>query len=297
MHSLNYHHLLHFWAVAREGSVAAASRLLHVGQPTISGQVKSLERSLKTELLEKHGRSVRLTDAGRLVYRYADEIFGLGRELEDVVRGRPVGRAMRLVVGVADTLPKFVVHRLLRPALRMAEEVRLTCMDGPADRLLAQLALHEIDIMLSDSPANPRLGLRAFNHQLGESGVSFCAAPQIADTLSGPFPVCLDGAPFLMPMGDTVLGRSLEQWFSDEGVRPRVRGEFADSALAKVFGAAGEGIFAVPSIVEDEVCRSFGVKVVGRAEGLRERFFAISVEKRIQHPAILAITSAARKPR
>jgi len=295
MHWLNYHHLLYFWAVAREGSITKACRLLHLTQPTVSGQLKTLEKSLKTPLFERSGRSLRLTDAGRTVYRYADEIFTLGRELEDVVRGRPAGGAMRLVVGVADTLPKLVVHRLLRPALHIGEEVRLTCVDGSPDRLLAQLALHELDIVLSDSPANPQIGLRAYNHLLGESGVTFFGSAALMKLHRRGFPASLNGVPFLMPMGNSVLGRSLEQWFDDIGVRPHIRGEFADSALVKVFGGAGEGIFAAPTAVEEEVRRAYRVGVVGRAEGLRERFFAITVQKRLEHPAVVAISKAAKK--
>ena len=295
MRWLNYHHLLYFWAVAREGSVTKACRLLHLTQPTVSGQLKMLEKSLKTPLFERSGRSLRLTDAGQTVYRYADEIFTLGRDLEDVVRGRPAGGAMRLVVGIADTLPKLVGYRLLRPAFHIGEEVRLTCVDGSPDRLLAQLALHELDIVLSDSPANPQIGLRAYNHLLGESGVTFFGSASLLKDHRRGFPRSLDGAPFLMPMGDSVLGRSLEQWFDDTGIRPRIRGEFADSALLKAFGGEGEGMFAAPTVVEEEVRQAYGVGVVGRAEGLRERFYAITVQKRLQHPAVVAICKAARK--
>ena len=202
---------------------------------------------------------------------------------------------MRLVVGVADTLPKLVVHRLLRPALHIGEEVRLTCVDGSPDRLLAQLALHELDIVLSDSPANPQIGLRAYNHLLGESGVTFFGSAALMKLHRRGFPASLNGVPFLMPMGNSVLGRSLEQWFDDIGVRPHIRGEFADSALVKVFGGAGEGIFAAPTAVEEEVRRAYRVGVVGRAEGLRERFFAITVQKRLEHPAVVAISKAAKK--
>jgi len=292
---LNYHHLLYFWTVAREGSVTKACRCLHLTQPTVSAQLKALEKSVKTPLFERRGRSMTLTEAGKTVYRYADEIFSLGRELEDVVRGRPAGGAIRLVVGIADTLPKLVIHRLLRPAFHIADEVRVTCIDGPPDRLLTQLALHELDVVLSDSPANPQIGLRAYNHLLGESGVSFFGAASLVKQHRRDFPASLNGAPFLMPMGNSVLGRSLEQWFDDQGIRPRIRGEFADSALLKVFGAEGEGVFAAPSAVEEEVRRAYRVGVIGRAEKLRERFYAISVEKRMQHPAVVAISKSARQ--
>lgn len=295
MRWLNYHHLLYFWTVAREGSVTKACRSLHLTQPTISAQLKALEKSVKTPLFERRGRTMTLTEAGKTVYRYADEIFSLGRELEDVVRGRPAGGTIRLVVGIADTLPKLVVHRLLRPAFHIGDEVRLTCFDGPPDRLMTQLALHELDLVLSDSPANPQIGLRAYNHLLGESGVTFFGAPGLLKLHRRDFPASLNGAPFLMPMGNSVLGRSLEQWFDVNGIRPNIRGEFADSALLKVFGAEGEGIFAAPSVVEEEVRRAYRVGVIGRADKLRERFYAISVEKRMQHPAVVAISKSARQ--
>jgi len=295
MRWLNYHHLLYFWTVAREGSIAKACGVLHLTQPTVSAQLKALEKSVKTPLFERQGRSLALTDAGKMVYRYADEIFSLGRELEDVVRGRPAGGAMRLVVGVADTLPKLVVHRLLRPAFHIGEEVRVSCVDGPPDRLLTQLALHEVDIVLSDSPTNPQIGLRAFNHLLGESGVTFFGTAELVKQYRHGFPESLVNAPFLMPMGNSVLGRSLEQWFDDQGVRPHVRGEFADSALLKVFGSEGEGMFAAPTVVEEDVERAYRVGIVGRTDAIRERFYAITVQKRLQHPAVVAISKSAKK--
>jgi LysR family transcriptional activator of nhaA len=295
MRWLNYHHLLYFWTVAREGSVTKACQVLHLTQPTISAQLKALEKSVKTPLFERRGRAMTLTEAGKTVYRYADEIFSLGRELEDVVRGRPAGGVLRLVVGVADTLPKLVVHRLLRPAFHLEGDVRVTCIDGAPDRLMAQLALHELDVVLSDSPANPQIGLRAYNHLLGESGVSLFGTASLLKLYRRDFPASLNGAPFLMPLGDSVLGRSLEQWFDDNGIRPTIRGEFADSALLKVFGAEGEGVFAAPSVVEEDVRRAYRVGVIGRAEKLRERFYAISVEKRMQHPAVVAISKSARQ--
>lgn len=295
MQWLNYHHLLYFWAVARDGSIAAACRRLHLTQPTISSQIKQLERSLKVRLLERQGRSITLTETGRIVYRYADEIFSLGRELEDAVAGRSAGGGLRFVVGVADTLPKLIVHRLLAPALSLADEdVRVTCVDGDPDQLLARLALHELDLVISDYPANPRLGMRAFNHPLGDCGVSFFGTADLVRRYRRRFPDSLDGAPVLMPAGNAALRAALEQWFDEVGVRPRVRGEFADSALLKAFGARGEGLFVAPTVVEEEVRRMYGVAVVGRDKRLRERFYAISVEKRLAHPAVLAITKAAR---
>lgn len=291
---INYHHLLYFWTAAREGSITKACRKLHLTQPTVSGQIKSLERSLKARLFERSGRSIALTDTGRLVYRYAEEIFSLGRELQDALHDRPTGQALRFAVGVADTLPKVLVHRLLAPALRIHETVRVTCIDGHPESLLAQLAVHELDLVVSDFPAGPRLGVKAFSHVLGECGVTFLARDDLAREHRRGFPSSLTGAPMLLPIGITTLRRSLEQWFEDRDIRPRISGEFADSALLKSFGAAGDGIFAVPTAVEDDVKRMYGVSVVGREDSIRERFYAISVEKRLKHPAVVAISQAAK---
>jgi LysR family transcriptional activator of nhaA len=291
---LNYHHLLYFWVVAREGSVAKACKQLHLAQPTISGQIRSLEKSLKTALFERSGRNIVLTDAGRTVYRYADEIFSLGRELQETLRSRPTGRAVRFVVGVVDALPKLVVHRLLEPALRLPEEVHVTCIDGTPDQLMAQLTLHELDLVLSDIPSNPRLGIRVFNHVLGECGVTFFGKEALAKQYGKGFPESLHGAPFLMPANNAALRRSLDQWFDARDIRPKIRGEFSDSALLKAFGQFGDGLFAVHSAIEDDVKRMYRVEVVGREESIRETFYAVSVEKRLKHPAVVAISEAAR---
>lgn len=292
---LNYHHLLYFWTAAREGSITKASRQLHLSQPTVSGQIHALEKSLKTRLFDRAGRTLVLTDAGRTVFRYADEIFSLGRELQDSLSAQTVGHVKRLVVGVADAVPKVIVHRLLEPAFHLEGDVRVTCIDGEPDRLLAQLALHEIDLVVSDFPANPRLGMKAFNHFLGDCGVTFFAKGELARRYRSGFPASLSGAPLLLPSGNTALRRSLEQWFDDQGIRPQVRAEFSDSALLKAFGAIGHGIFAAPTAVEEDVRRMYGVRVVGREESVRESFFAISVEKRLKNPAVVAILQAARR--
>jgi LysR family transcriptional activator of nhaA len=291
---LNYHHLLYFWTAAREGSIAAACRKLHLTQPTVSGQIKALERALKAKLFERRGRSIALTETGRLVYRYADEIFSLGRELEDAVAGRATAGGLRFTVGVADTLSKLIVHRLLEPALQLPEDVHLSCIDGDPDRLLAQLTLHELDLVISDYPANPRLGLRVFNHPLGDCGVTLFGTAELAARYRPGFPRSLDGAPMLLPAGNAALRRAMDQWLDEIGIRPRIRGEFSDSALLKAFGSRGEGLFLAPTAVEDDVRRMYGVEVVGREERLRERVYAISMEKRLAHPAVLAITRAAR---
>lgn len=295
MNWLNYHHLLYFWMTAREGSVAKACQLLHLTQPTVSGQIRDLEKSLKTRLFDRSGRALKLTEAGQMVYRYANEIFTLGRELQDSVSGHSLGRSLHVAAGVADTLPKLLVHRLLAPALDFSHEVRLTCLDGDPHRLLEQLANHELDLILSDCPAGPHLGMKVFNHLLGDYGVSFFATFDVARRYRQGFPKSLDAAPMFLPGVNTALRRSLEQWFDEVGIRPLVRAEFTDSALLKAFGRVGDGVFVAPTVVEDEVRRMYRVGLVGREDAVRERVYAISVEKRLKNPAALAIWAAARK--
>ena len=294
MEWLNYHHLLYFWTVAREGSVVKAAEQLRLTQPTISGQLRTLEESLGEKLFARAGRRLVLTDVGRVVYRYADEIFSIGRELLDTLHDRPTGRPYRLVVGVADVMPKVLVRRLLAPALALPEGVQLVCREDKTDRLLAALSVHELDVVLADAPMGPQVSVKAFNHLLGESAVSLLAARPLAAKLKRGFPASLHQAPMLVPAEHAMLRRSIDQWLDARGVRPRVVAEFDDSALMKVFGQSGTGVFPAPSVVEQDVCRRYSLSVVGRLEEVRERFYAISVEKRLKHPAVVAISEAAR---
>ena len=292
---LNYHHLLYFWTVAREGGVVRASRVLNLTQPAISAQLRTLERALGEKLLEKRGRNLVLTETGQLVYQYAEEIFSTGRELQEVLAGRAGGRVMRFVVGVTDALPKLMAYRLLEPALRLENPaVRLILREDEPERLFAALATHALDLVLSDAPLPPTVRIRAYSHQLGECGVTLLAAPNLARRYRRHFPRSLDGAPLLMPAAGSTLRRSLEQWFDEQGIRPSVVAEIDDSAVLKVFGQAGAGVFAIPSAVEAEVKRQYTVHVVGRITAIRERFYAISAERRIRHPAVLAVANAAR---
>ena len=295
MEWLNYHHLLYFWLVAREGGLKAAGRVLRLSHPTLSAQVHALEDQLGEKLFTRAGRRLQLTEMGRLVYGYADQIFTLGRELQDTVQGRSTGRPLRLNVGVVDVVPKLVVRRLLQPALALPEPVRLVCHEGSYERLLGQLADHALDLVLADAPVPPGSAVKAFNHLLGETGVSLLATPALARSLRADFPRSLDGAPVLLPLEHLGLRRALEQWFSRLEVRPKVVAEFEDSALLKVFGADGLGVFPVPTVIEREVLGQHGVEVLGRTEEVRERFYAISVERRLKHPAVVAITDAARQ--
>jgi len=291
---LNYHHLLYFWMTARHGSIAKASAELRLAPPTLSAQIRRLEASLGEALFAREGRRLVLTDVGRVVQGYADEIFSRGREMLDVVRRRGTPAGLTLAVGVADALPKLVAWRLLQPALAIGREVRVICRDGRHDRLLADLALHDLDVVLSDAPAAGSLHVRAFNHLLGECGVSFFAARPLARRLAGRFPASLDRAPFVAPAEGTSLRHSLDAWFERHGVRPRIVGEIEDSALLKTFGEAGAGVFAAPSVVEGEVVRHHRVRVMGRTTDIRERYYAISAERRLKHPAVVAMTQAAR---
>jgi LysR family transcriptional activator of nhaA len=264
MEWLNYHHLLYFYTVAKEGSVSTAARTLRLAQPTLSGQIRKLEEAFDEKLFVRSGRHLVLTEMGRVVYRYADEIFGIGRELTETLRGRPTGRPSRLSVGVADVVPKLVTHRLLEIALELPGPTQIVCHEGKTDRLLADLAVHEYDLVISDAPLPPHVNVKAYNHPLGESGVSFFATRALAPR-AGRFPQSLDGAPMLLPTSNTSLRRALDRWFEDRDVHPRVVAEFEDSALLKVFGQHGHGVFPAPSILEREIQTQYGVRVIGRA--------------------------------
>ena len=295
MEWLNYHHLRYFWAVAREGSVTRASQHLRLAQPTVSGQLKALEDALGERLFERTGRRLVLTDVGRVVFRYADEIFSLGRELQDTLKGRPTGRPVRFTVGVADAVPKLVAYRLLLPALSLPEPVHVVCREDKPERLIAELAAHSLDLVISDGPLGAGAKVKAYSHLLGETAVGIFGADALAAAHRRGFPRSLEGAPLLVPTESSSLRRSLDQWLDAEGIRPRVVGEIEDGALLKTFGQAGLGLFPAPLAIEAEVRAQFGVKLVGRLDAVRERFYALSVERKIKHPAVLAISEAARR--
>jgi LysR family transcriptional activator of nhaA len=292
---LNYHHLLYFYTVAREGSVTRAAQRLRLAQPTLSGQIRKLEAQFDEKLFERQGRNLVLTEMGRIVYRYAEEIFSLGRELTDTLRGQPSRRPARLAVGISDAVPKLVTHRLLEPVLALPEPVRLVLREGKTDDLLAVLAVQGFDLVIADAPLGPHVKVRAFNHLLGESSVTFFAASELARRHRRGFPRSLDGAPMLLPAENTALRRALEQWFESTGVRPRIVAEIEDTALLKAFGQRGAGIFPSPEVLSAEVRRQYRVERVGSAGDVRERFYAITVERRIKHPAVAAITASAQR--
>jgi LysR family transcriptional activator of nhaA len=299
MEWLNYHHLLYFWVTAREGSVTRASEQLYLSQPTISAQIRALENALGEKLFTKSGRHLVLTEIGRVVFRYAEEIFSLGRELTDTLKGRlstrSSSRPMRFLVGIADVLPKIVAYRILEPTLRLAEPVYIVCKEDKPDRLLADLAVHELDLVLTDAPISPNVKVKAYNHLLGECGVTIFAKGKNAALYKRRFPQSLDGAPFLLPTENTSLRRALDHWFEARQIRPVVVGEFEDSALLKVFGQTGVGLFVGSSAIEKEIQQQHDVQIVGRTNEVREQFYAISIERKLKHPAVVAISEAARQ--
>ena len=293
MYSLNYQHLKYFWAVSRHGNLTRASAKLLLTPQTVSTQIRDLEKGLGVELFSREGRRLVLTDIGRVVYRYADEIFNIGREIQDVVRGLP-GRAMYLAVGVADVVPKLIAYHLIEPAIQLKEQIHVICREGRTDRLLAELAIHKLDVVLSDAPIPPAVKIRAYNHLLGESQVTFMASDRLARNCRKGFPGSMNGAPILLPAEGTTLRGTLEQWFDSLEIRPIIVGEFEDSALLKAFGQSGVGVFAVPSVIQNEVGRQYGVEPIGVVEGIVERFYAISLERKVRHPAVAAVCIAAK---
>jgi|TARA_R110000868_G_scaffold320720_3_gene581687 LysR family transcriptional activator of nhaA len=286
---LNYHHLLSFWLVAREGSVRQASEILHVTPASVSVQVKQLERSLGVRLLQKKGRGLVLTAIGKEVAEYASEIFSTGRELMEMVKGSPEGKPQVLRVGICDVMPKIVAFQLLKPALELNDSVRLVCQEGEMSELVADLAIHKLDVILTDTALDPLYKVQAYSHRLGESGIVIMGTKELAQKYRRGFPDSIDGAPFLLPMDNSVLRRAMDQWFSDFHLTPVVKGEFADSAMLKIAGRQGLGLFAIPISIQDDVMAIYGLRDVGVAEGVKERFYAVSVERKLKHPAVIAI--------
>ncbi len=293
MEWINYHHLLYFWIVSREGNLARASAELRLAQSTVSKQIHQLEAMLGHKLFSKTGRRLVLTESGRVVFRYAEEIFGLGREMVDTLGDRPVGKPLRVTVGVADIVPKLVAEHVLAPALKLTGQVRLICREDKPDRLLANLALHELDVILTDAPASPQVNIRAFSHLLGSSEVAFFGRSELVSRYRRNFPASLNSAPVLLPTENTMMRRSLEQWFESEGIRPDVVGEFEDSALLNVFGFRGAGLFPAASVISRELEKQYKVRCAGIVAGVQERLYAVTVERRIKHPTVAAIIKAA----
>lgn len=292
---LNYQHLLYFWTVVRTGSLTRACDELALSAPTISAQLRTLEERLGEKLLRKSGRTLVPTDVGRMVFGYADQIFGLGRELVDALEQRPSARPLRLLVGIDDVVPKEIAYRIVQPSLQLKQPVRLTCREGTLERLVADLAIHEIDVVLSDAPVTPSLNVRAYSHSLGSCTVYWMATPALAKTLRRGFPKSLDGVPILLPTDDTAIRRALDQWLERQGVRPLLLGEFEDYAMLREFARAGHGFAPVPSVLEAQFRKENGFTRIGMVRGVKAEFFAISVERKIRHPAVAAMTDNARQ--
>lgn len=294
MQSINFKHLHYFWAVAHEGSIARASEKLNITPQTISGQLSLLEERFGQDLFVKQGRNLAITETGRLVLRYADEIFNLGNELTDVLRGAPAVGPAEFIVSASSALPKTIVYKIIEPALHLSHDISLNCKEGPVESILADLAVHEVDMVLTDTPLTSAFSIKAYNHFLGESGLSFFASRRLAQTYAKNFPKCLHAAPMLLPTRQNAIRQQFDRWLDDNNIRPVVKGQFDDSALMKSFGQTGLGIFFMPTIIEQEVCSTFDVQVIGKIPTIKQRFYAISAERKIKHPAVAAICDAAR---
>lgn len=294
MEWLNYHHLHYFWMVAREGGLKGAAAKLRLSPPTLSAQINALEQALGEELFTKEGRRLALTHTGRIAYRHAEEIFSIGSELLGAIRSGSTGRAMHLNVGVGQSVPKLVARRILEPLREMDPPIHLTCREEPPERLLAELAIHALDVVLTDAPSGGPSNIKVYSHLLGESGLAIFATEGLARKFRPGFPRSLEGAPFLLPTDASVTRRALEGWFDQVGVRPDIVAEFDDSALLKSFAEAGAGLFAAPAVIQREIVRQYRVKKIGTAKGVNERFYALTAERRLRHPALVNLTLAAR---
>lgn len=294
MRHLNYNHLLYFWTVAREGSITRASEVLFLTPQTISGQLKLLEEAIGKPLFHRVGRRLVLSETGQLVKEYADEIFSLGAELTQRMKSLDPGTPIALNVGIVNSIAKLISYQILAPALDSEHAIRLTCWEGSLEHLLAELAIHRLDLVISDHPIPTGLNVRAYNHPLGESGVSFFAGASIAARYARGFPASLDRAPVLLPMNTSALRRRLDDWFEARDIRPTVIAEFDDSALLKAFGEAGLGLFPAPSAIARQVASMYSSQRIGELDGVHETYFAISPERKIKHPAVLMITETAR---
>lgn len=295
MNTLNYKHLRYFWMVAKTGSIAKAAEQLHLTPQSISGQLTEFASLLGVELFRRAGRNLEITEAGRQVLSHADEIFSIGDDLLEAIRDQRAKKAIPLKVGIADSVSKFVAYRLLEPALKLVEPIRLVCREGRLVPLLAELSVHRLDMIIADRPMPTHLNVRGFNHLLGESGLTVFGASSVVKNLVGKFPECLNQAPFLLPGDDAAIRSKLEQWLANNNLHPMISGEFDDSALMKSFGQAGAGLFAAPSTNAAYICEQYRVKVVGRIDAVMEQLYMISTERKLTHPAIVAISEKGRE--
>ncbi|MDH3744940.1 MAG: transcriptional activator NhaR [Acidobacteriota bacterium] len=290
---LNFQHLYYFWIVGREGGISHASEVLDISPSTISSQISQLEKALQVKLFRRVGRNIRLTDVGQIAFRYAGQIFGLGREMTHALKGWDTGGPFSLQVGIADAVPKLVATKLLEPALAVSPEIRLTCREGRPELLLAELALHRLDLILLDAPADPGSTIRAFSRLLQDCDIAIFGTPELLRKYSHGFPESLEGAPVLLPTPDSSIRKSFGRWLEVRGLQPRVVGEFEDSALMKAFGEIGTGLFPAPLLIADDLERQHGVKCLGSLEGTYARYYAVTVERQLEHPAVQAICDSA----
>lgn len=295
MEWLNYHHLLYFWSVAKHGTVAKACEELHLAQPTISAQLRVFEDQLGEKLFLRKGRHLVMTEMGRIVFKHAEEIFSIGQDLMNTVKGRGSGRAVRLAVGIVDVVPKLLATRLLESTFRQFPNVRLVCWEDKLDQLLADLAIHGLDLVIADTPAPPTIRVQAYNHFMGESGITFFGTSKLATRYRRTFPQSLQGAPLLLPTSNTMLRRLFDDWLTHRQLVPNIVGEFEDSATLKAFGQEGHGLFPGSSVMEKEICRQYQVRVVGSLDSVKQRFYAITVERRLKHPVVVALFDMARR--
>lgn len=291
---LNYHHLRYFWTVAHEGSLARAAAKLSVSQPSISEQIHELEAALGEKLFRRQGRSNVLTDTGQMVFGYAEQIFALGREMTNAVKQGPLAKTLRLQVGVTDSLPKLVTNEILRTVFTMPQTVHVICREGKMEDLIAQMAAHRLDIVLSDEPAASSTSFKTFNHLLGETGTVICAEKKLAAKLKRGFPKSLHGAPALLPTENSTLRRALETWFRGHRIEPQVVAEFEDLALMKIMAADGRGFITMPAVAISDAVSQYGYHAIGNADTCRIQFYAITAVRRIEHPAVQLITNKAR---
>lgn len=292
---LNYRQLHYFWVVAKTGSIVRACEQLNLTPQTISGQISLLEHTYGIELFRRVGRQLELTEAGRQTLPYAEQMFQLGGELELMLRAQPNEQQILFRVGVADVVPKSIVYRLIAPTMELSEPLRITCREDKLERLLADLAIQRLDLVISDSPMPSHLDIKGYSQKLGECGISFFATAELAARYGQDFPRSLHGAPLLIPGPETVVRSRLQRWFAEQQIQPQIVGEFDDSALMQAFGQSGSGIFIGPSVIADEVRRQYGVEVIGQTDAVSESFYAISVERKVKHPGIVAITEGARR--
>ena len=292
---INYKHLHYFWSVAKEGGVARASERLNLTPQTISGQLTVLENYLGVVLFNRVGRNLELTETGRLILSYADEIFSLGGELEEIIHQLPDERPQLFRVGIVDVVPKSITHRILKQSLSMPDPVRMICRESSLDMLLAELAIHRLDLVLADRPIPPTISTRGFSHKLGECAVSFFATEKLIKSFNEDFPRCLNGAPLLLPSKGTQLRSGIDQWLDKHHLHPKIVAEFDDSALMKVFGQEGSGLFIAPAVIEAEVEWQYQVTAIGQVKEVKEQFYAITVERRVTHPVISVLINSARE--